>query len=346
MSRIGMALIGLGPGSEPHLASLCTLQDRVDLRWAVTRSDSAKAEGKVPAHTRLTTDLARVLQDPEVQAVIIATPAHTHLAIAGQALAAGKHTLVEKPLDVTLARAEELVRLAAATDLRFGVVLQHRFRPGALRLRALLASSALGPLQAGVLQIPWWRSQAGYYEQPGRGSVARDGGGVLLTQAVHALDLLRSLVGVRDVVASQVRTTDIHRMETEDFAAALLTLGNGAPGVLMATTAMYPGRAESLELVCAQATASLVGGTLRVQYHDGRTEVVEGEARSGSGDSIMDFSPAAHLALHRDFLGAIADGRPPAVSGDEALQTHRLIDRIIAAGAFEPHFHNHKQRQI
>jgi predicted dehydrogenase len=338
MTRLGIALIGLGPGSEPHLAALRHLQDRVDLRWAATRSDPAMSASKVPAHTRVTDDIALVLQDPGVQAVIVATPAHTHLAIASQALAAGKHTLVEKPLEVSLAKAEVLVRVAAATDLRFGVVLQHRFRPGAVRLRALIASSSLGDLQAGVLQVPWWRSQEGYYDQPGRGSVARDGGGVLLTQAVHALDLFRSLVGVRDVVASRVRTTAIHRMETEDFAAALLTLGNGAPGVLMATTAMYPGRSESLELVCARATASLVGGTLRVLYHDGRTEVVEGEAKSGSGDSIMDFSPAAHIALHRDFFDAIAEGRPPAVSGEEALQTHRVIEKIIAAGAFEPSF--------
>jgi len=337
MTKMGIAMIGLGPGSEPHLASLSQLRDRVDLRWAVTRSDPERARSKVPEHTQVTTDIERALQDPGVQAVIVATPAHTHLAIAGQALAAGKHTLVEKPLEVSLAKAEELVRLAAATDLRFGVVLQHRFRPGAVRLGELLESSSLGELQAGVLQIPWWRSQGGYYDQPGRGSVARDGGGVLLTQAIHALDLFRSLVGVRDVVASRVRTTAIHRMETEDFAAALLTLGNGAPGVLMATTAMYPGRAESLELVCSRASASLVGGTLRVQFHDGRNEVVEGETRSGSGDSIMDFSPAAHLALHQDFLDAIAQGRPPAVSGQDALETHRLIEKIIAAGAFTPH---------
>lgn len=331
-----MALIGLGPGSQPHLAGLNELHDRVDLRWAVARSHPENARATLPAHTRVTDDIALALQDPDVEAVIVATPAHTHLAIAGRALAAGKHTLVEKPLDVSLAKAEELVRLAAATDLRFGVVLQHRFRPAAVRLKELLASSTLGELQAGVLQVPWWRSQGGYYDQTGRGSAARDGGGVLLTQAIHALDLFRSLVGVREVVASRVRTTDIHRMETEDFASALLTLGNGAPGVLMATTAMYPGRAESLELVCTHATVSLVGGTLRVSFHDGRCEVIEGEERSGSGDSIMDFSPAAHVALHRDFLDAITHGRSPTVSGDEALQTHRLIEKIIAAGGFVP----------
>ena len=330
MRKIGIALIGVGPGSQPHLASLRKLDDRVDLRWAVTKSDLERARAIVPAHTRVTTILDHVLQDTEVDAVIVATPAHTHLDIARQTLAAGKHTLVEKPLDVSLSKAEELVKFADSTGLQFGVVLQHRFRPGAVRLRELVESAALGELQAGILQVPWWRSQSGYYDQPGRGSVARDGGGVLLTQAIHALDLFRSLVGVREVISSRVRTTDIHRIETEDFAAALLTLGNGAPGVLMATTAMYPGRAESLELVYTNATVSLVGGTLRVLFHDGRTEVVEGEAKSGSGDSIMDFSPAAHIELLRDFLDAISLGRSPAVSGSEALETHRLIEKIIA----------------
>ena len=330
MRKIGIALIGAGPGSQPHLASLRELDDRVDLRWAVTKSDLERARAVVPAHTRVTTLLDHVLQDTEVDAVIVATPAHTHLDIARQTLAAGKHTLVEKPLEVSLSKAEELVKFADSTGLRFGVVLQHRFRPGAMRLRELVESAALGKLQAGVLQVPWWRSQSGYYDQPGRGTVARDGGGVLLTQAIHALDLFRSLVGVREVVSSRVCTTDIHRIETEDFAAAILTLGNGAPGVLMATTAMYPGRAESLELVYTNATASLVGGTLRVLFHDGRTEVVEGEAKSGSGDAIMDFSPAAHIELLRDFLDAIRLGRSPAVSGREALETHRLIEKIIA----------------
>lgn len=330
--KLGIALLGVGPGSEPHLQSLATLADSVDLRWALARSNPDKARAAVPPSTRVTGDLQEILGDPLVEAVIVATPAYTHLEIASDALAAGKHTLVEKPLDVTLARAEELVGQAATHGVQLGVVLQHRFRPGAQRLKQLLDAGTLGAVQSAVLQVPWWRSQEGYYAKAGRGTLARDGGGVLLTQAIHAIDLFRSLVGVRAVVASQIATTAIHEMETEDFASALLTLGNGAPGVLVATTAMYPGRAEVLELVCRHATATLEGGTLRVQYHDGRSETVEGEAKSGSGDSIMDFSPDAHIALHRDFFGAVADGRAPTVTGAEALATHRLIDQIVRQG--------------
>ncbi|MDB5849500.1 MAG: NAD-binding oxidoreductase [Rhodoferax sp.] len=333
MKKTGIALVGLGPGSEPHLASFAALKDRVDLRWCVARSGAKQRQALLPDTTRVTADLGEVLADAAVDAVVVATPANTHLAIARQTLAAGKHTLVEKPLDISLQRAEELVQLAEASQLRFGVVLQHRFRAGAVRLRALLLSGVLGELQAGILQVPWWRSQAGYYNQPGRGTLERDGGGVLLTQAIHSLDMFRSLVGVRKVVAAQVMTTAIHAMETEDFVSALLTLGNGAPGNLMATTALYPGRAESIELVFTQATASLIGGRLQVAYLDGRTEVVEGDEKTGSGDSIMDFSPAAHTALLQDFLDAITHQREPASSGCEALLTHRLIEEILAAGA-------------
>lgn len=330
--KLGIALLGVGPGSEPHLQSLATLTDSVDLRWALARSNPDKARAAVPPTTRVTADLQEILADPLVEAVIVATPAYTHLEIAAAALAAGKHTLVEKPLDVTLARAEELAGQAATHGVQLGVVLQHRFRPGAQRLKQLLDAGTLGAVQSAVLQVPWWRSQEGYYAKARRGTLARDGGGVLLTQAIHAIDLFRSLVGVRAVVASQIATTAIHTMETEDFASALLTLGNGAPGVLVATTAMYPGRAEVLELVCRHATATLEGGTLRVQYHDGRSETVEGESKSGSGDSIMDFSPDAHIALHRDFFGAVAEGRAPTVTGAEALATHRLIDQIVRQG--------------
>ncbi|MFZ4288595.1 Gfo/Idh/MocA family protein [Variovorax sp. HJSM1_2] len=346
MKKIGVALVGLGPGAEPHLASFSALQERMDLRWCVTRDIAKvgqvhqKRQSLLLANVRLTSDLNEVLADAAVQAVVLATPANTHLAIARQTLAAGKHTLVEKPLDVSLQRAEELVQIADASGLCFGVVLQHRFRPAAVRLRELLNAGELGPLQAGILQVPWWRSQAGYYDQPGRGTLERDGGGVLLTQAIHSIDLFRSLVGVRKVVAAQVVTTATHQMETEDFVSALLTLGNGAPGNLMASTAMYPGRPESMELVFSHANVSLVGGRLQVQHHDGRTEVVEGDAKTGSGDSIMDFSPEAHTALHRDFLDAITHGHAPTVSGREALLTHRLIEEILSAGAEEPQRHH------
>jgi predicted dehydrogenase len=183
--------------------------------------------------------------------------------------------------------------------------------------------------------VPWWRPQA-YYDEPGRGTMARDGGGVLMTQAIHTLDLFRSLVGVRDVVAAQAATTAAHRMETEDFASALVRLGNGAPGTIVATTAAYPGGAERIEVIGTRGMASLVGGSLRLSMLDGHEENVAAEGKTGGGANIMDFPHDAHRAVLADFLDAIEQDRDPMVTGEEALASQRLIADILVAARFTP----------
>ena len=227
-------------------------------------------------------------------------------------------------------RAEQLVRAARASGHKMGVVLQHRFRPASLRLRSAIESGELGTITAAWMLVPWWRPQA-YYDEPGRGTMARDGGGVLMTQAIHTLDLFRSLVGVQSVVAAQATTTATHKMETEDFASALVRLGNGAPGTIIATTAAYPGSPERIEITGTAGTASLVGSSLRLSYIDGREENLAAEGSTGSGANIMDFPNDAHRAVLADYLDAIEQDRDPTVTGEEALATQRLIADILAA---------------
>ncbi|MBM6593188.1 Gfo/Idh/MocA family protein [Microvirga pudoricolor] len=331
MTKIGLAVIGLGPAAQPHSKSLLDLADRAEVIWAASRSQERAEAYARQFPFRTTTDIEAAINDPAVQAVLVLTPPSTHLDVAERCFAAGKHVLVEKPLELTLQRAERLVAAAHAANACFGVVLQHRFRPGSVRLREALASGELGSVQAGFLAVPWWRPQS-YYDEPGRGTLARDGGGVLLTQAIHSLDLFRSLVGVSDVVAADVTTTSLHRMETEDYVAALLRLGNGAPGTLMTTTAAYPGHPERIEIIGTQGYASLIGGTLQISFLDGRSETVEAEGKTGSGASIMDFPHDAHRAVIADFLDAVQERRQPRVSGAEALESQRLVNAILQKG--------------
>lgn len=329
MSRIGLAVIGLGPASEPHAKSLLELADRVEVRWAFSRSqvraDAAAARYGFPA----TTDIDRVFADPRVQAVLLLTPPAAHLDLAERCFAAGKHVLIEKPLEISTDRARRLVAVARASGRRFGVVLQHRFRPASERLRAVLDEGTLGEVAAAWVTVPWWRPQA-YYDEPGRGTHARDGGGVLLTQAIHTLDLFRSLVGVSDVTAAHAATTKLHRMETEDYATALLRLGNGAPGLLAATTAWFPGAPERIDIFGTRGTATLTGASLRVAQLDGGEEFLDGGDRTGSGAGIMDFPNDAHRALLADFLDAIEAGRDPRVTGEEALASQELVEAVLA----------------
>ena len=326
MSRLGIAVIGTGPGSIPHFKSLRDLADRLEVRWVAGRSRERLSA--VTDHPT-TTDVAAAIADPSVGAVLVLTPPAAHLEVATMAFAAGKHVLMEKPLELSTAAARALVAGGRAAGVRLGVVLQHRFRDAGVALRALLQSGRLGTVQAASVAVPWWRPQS-YYDEPGRGTLARDGGGVLLTQAIHTLNLFQSLVGVRAVVAAQVRTTGLHRMETEDYASALLELGNGAPGSLLATTANYPGRPENIDIIGNLGSARLEGASVRADFLDGsRFEHVSTEG-TGGGANIMDFPHDAHRAVLVDFLDAIAEGRDPLVTGEDALATHTLIDAILA----------------
>jgi UDP-N-acetyl-2-amino-2-deoxyglucuronate dehydrogenase len=247
------------------------------------------------------------------------------LEIAARCAAAGKHVLLEKPLEISTAKAEELVQ--ACRKVKLGVVLQHRFRPSAEKLHELLPK--LGELVSASAAIPNWRPQS-YYDQPGRGTRARDGGGVLLTQGIHTLDLFLSFVGEPQAVKSFVTTTPVHKMETEDLAVAAVRFKSGALGMVHATTTAYPGFPERIELIGTRGTALLEGTSLKVQIHDEQPFEMRTESGAGgTGADPMAFPHDWHRGVLADFLDAIEQDREPRVSGAEALKVHRFIDRIL-----------------
>jgi predicted dehydrogenase len=208
------------------------------------------------------------------------------------------------------------------------MVLQMRFRAASLELARLVDSGALGEIALASLQVRWWRPQS-YYDQPGRGTRARDGGGVLITQAIHALDLFLRLTGEVAEAKSVYGTTAIHRMECEDAVAGAIRFANGAIGTVDCTTAAFPGFPERIELVGDKATAIMTGSVLDLYHRDGRRERLGEEAGSQGGADPMAFSHHFHRALIADFLDAVEKGRDPAVPGEALLRVHRLIDRLL-----------------
>lgn len=328
MTPHGVALIGLGLAVEPHAKALIDLGGRVNVRWAASRSAGRCAEFASQYPFETTRDFETVLRDPSVRSLIVLTPPSSHLEWVERAAAAGKHVLMEKPLALTVPEAQQCVDIAREANIRLGVVLQHRFRPGALKLAATLREGSLGTIEAACVTVPWWRPQS-YYDEPGRGTLARDGGGVLLTQAIHTLDLFRALAGPVSQIAAVAVTTGLHRMETEDFAGAIMELSGGGVATVMATTAYAPGHAERIELICRNGSTKLEGNALTLTWLDGRTETLSGDSRSGMGASPMDFSSSSHQALIADFLEAVEQDRAPAVTGEDALATQQLIDAML-----------------
>ena len=327
-----VAVVGAGMGSAPHLRSLQDLRATYPLTWVCARDAQRLAAVPLPEGVSRTTRLDDILQDPRVRAVLVLTPPAAHLDVVRLVAAAGKHVLVEKPLELDLARAQELVACCEAAGVQLAVMLQYRLREAATHLRQLLHSGMLGQLTSASASVRWWRPQS-YYDVPGRGTRARDGGGVLMTQAIHTLDLLLDLIGSPQKVSGAVATSAVHQMECEDTASALLHYPGGAVAVLQATTAASPGYPERIEINMTGGTATLESGRLRLTTMDGRTETVGADSGTGGGADPMAFDHGPHRVVIQDFLDAVRDGRPPAVTGRSALAVQRVIEAIMASSA-------------
>ena len=330
-SKPGIGIIGLGMASLPHAKSLLALreQQRVDIRAAWSPSKERREAFRARFNIPTVNSLEQILDDDSIESVLLLTPPNARKALVTDLAARGKHILMEKPVERSSAAARDIVDICEGAGITLAIMFQFRFRQSALTLRQRLDAGALGSLQLVNVQVPWWREQS-YYDEPGRGSYARDGGGVLISQAIHSLDLMLSFTGPVDSVAAVVGTTAIHRMESEDFVAAGLRFANGALGALMATTAQFPGDSESLVLSGTLGTARLTPGELHICYQDGREERVGETASSGGGADPMDFPHEWHQRLIEDFLDAVAHARTPATNARDVLGVHELIDKLLA----------------
>ncbi len=327
-----IAIIGLGMAVTPHAKSLLDLVDKVEVAYAFSPSVARRNAFGERFEFPLCGSLDMILDDPSVDAVLVLTPANTHLDIARRCAEAGKHVLLEKPIEITTERAVALVAACRKAGVTLGIVLQHRFRPAGLRAAELFSAGELGSILGCSTVIRLWRPQS-YYDEPGRGTFARDGGGVLISQGIHTLDLMLSLVGPIAEVTGFTVTTSVHRMEGEDMVCAGVRFANGAIGTIDATTAAYPGFPERIELTCEKGTAVLAGTSLLVQFQDGRKEEIAPDLTAGgTGADPMAFPHDYHRAVMADFIDAISTGRSPRVTGEEALRVHRLIDALIETG--------------
>jgi predicted dehydrogenase len=326
MMRIGM--VGLGMAVQPHMRAIRDLEGAGRLRLAGGYAPSAARRGAFAAKwgAPVFGTLDGLIAESDL--LLVLTPPGAHLPVVEAGASAGKHLIVEKPLEITAARAEALVGVAARAGVTLGVVFQHRFRPGALRLKQAIAGGELGTLLSCSASIRWWRDAA-YFAQPGRGTKARDGGGVLLTQAIHTLDLLLHLAGPVAQLAGFVRTSPLRAIDTEDIVGAALRFANGAIGVLDATTVAEPGFPERIEIAGTGGSAALVAERLELHAKGRPVEVLDRGLAGGGGADPMAFDHGPHRAMIAEVLDAIEQGRAPTNAGATGLAVQKVIEAVL-----------------
>lgn len=327
-----IALIGTGMVARTHLLSIADLKDRIRLKGVLARTaDSAEAFAKNASVTCgypvAACESLEALCDDEPDWVIVLTPPNARADIVQALTEKGIAILMEKPVERTLQAATEIVAMCETANIKLGIVFQHRMRPVTIQLQNMIGRGDLGDIVLVQAEIPWWREQA-YYDEPGRGTYGRDGGGVLISQAIHTLDLMMQLAGRVTDLQAMASTTRLHRMESEDHVTAGLTFENGAIGSLVASTACFPGAAESLTLHGTKGVARLCGGEIRIDWRDGTSDVAGEAAGTGGGADPMAFTHDWHCRVISDFAEAFAAGKPPAITGRSALDVHALIDAL------------------
>jgi predicted dehydrogenase len=328
LSKLGVGVIGTGMAATPHAKALNDLRDNIDLRGVFSR-DAKKC--KIFAERfdlPFIKNVEDLINDPKLDIIIIITPPNQRLKLAQQFSGAGKHILMEKPIERSSAEAKKIVNMCKEKNVKLGIVFQHRFRESSQKLKKLVFSNSLGSIFTVQVQVPWWRDQS-YYDEPGRGTYERDGGGVLISQAIHTLDLMLSLTGSVSEVQALSSTSQFHKMETEDFVAGGLKFKSGASGAIFASTGSFPGNAESITLNCEKASAHLQSGVLTINWLDGRMEKFGETSGTGGGVDPMAFPHDWHRDLIDDFVKSIQNNHNSSISGEEALNVHELIDALI-----------------
>ncbi len=332
MKAPGIGIVGLGAVSELHATAVRAIGGN---RLAACCSrDAAKAAAFAAKHgCTAYSSLKEFLSHPGVDIVAITSASGFHLEPALAAIAAGKHLIIEKPLEISLDRCDQLIEAAERRHLIVGGIFQSRYNPVSQAVKDALSRGRFGRLVLGDAYVKWFRDQAYYDRTPRRGTWSYDGGGALMNQGIHAVDLLQWYMGPVKSVQAYASTIGHERVEVEDNAVVALHFENGAFGVIEGSTAVYPGFSKRIEISGTQGTAILEENVLRTwefatpEAGDAETRSKYGstEAPSGGAAQPMAISSLGHQRQYEEMIRCVENGRAPLVDAREARKSVAII---------------------
>lgn len=328
----GFGIIGCGMIANFHAKAIASLRNA---KLVACYDTIPAAADRLAAQTgcKAYYDLDEMLKDPNVEVVTIGTPSGAHRDPAVKAARAGKHVIVEKPLEITLKKCDEIIAECEKAGVVLGTIFPSRFHDSSVQMKKAIDAGRFGKLTMGDAYVKWFRPQKYYDSGAWRGTWALDGGGALMNQAIHSVDLLCWLMGPVVEIRAQWGLLDHVNIEVEDTAVATLRFANGALGVIEATTAAYPGSLKKIDISGSAGSATLEEEDL-IRWEFAKSKacdkaILEGMAsKKSTGGGAAD--PAAigfqgHAKLFADVLKAIKTGGKPAIDGIEGRRATEVI---------------------
>jgi UDP-N-acetyl-2-amino-2-deoxyglucuronate dehydrogenase len=336
----GFGIIGLGLIADFHAKAIQAISGSKGTLVACCSRNSGKAKEFAEKYNcRGYADLGQFLAHPGLDIVSICSPSGAHLDTALAAAAAGKHVIVEKPLEITPERCDRIIEACDKAGVSLAGIFQSRFSEVAGLVKSTLEQGRFGTLVLGDAYVKWFRSQE-YYDDGGwHGTRALDGGGALINQSIHAIDLLQWFMGPIESLQAYTGTVGHKRIEVEDNAVAALRFRNGAFGVIEGSTAVYPGFLKRIEISGTKGSVVLEEETLKtwefVESAPGDEEIRKkhgaGVESGGGASDPAAISFQGHRRQFEEFISALDAGRPPLVDGSEAKKAVEIIHAIYTS---------------
>ena len=335
-SSLGFGIIGVGMIADYHAQAIAAATGAKLVGIATRNAENARAFAQKHSVPFSTTSVAELVARPDIHVVCITTPSGAHLEPALAAIRAGKHLVVEKPIEITTERCDEILHAADAAGVKICPIFQARFGEGARTLKAALVAGRFGRIVLASAYVKWHRSRE--YYTGWKGQRLLDGGGALMNQAIHGVDLLQWFAGLPAEVFCWT-TRRVHtQIESEDTASAALKYPGGALGCIEATTAAWPGWSRRIEICGERGSARLEDDHLAewkfrdaVPHDDAiRAAGLDPAMVSGAGAPNA-ISFVGHLRQIQDLVDSLRDNRPVAIDGHEARKAVALIRALYAS---------------
>lgn len=328
MRKFNIAIIGAGNIGRVHAQAIAAIPAAELVAIYDTRAESAQQLAR-EFSTQATSQLADILKNPMVDIVTICTPSGTHAEIAVPAAFQGKHLFVEKPMDITLEKIDHIISAVKEANVSLAGIFPSRFRIGVQKTYAAIQQGRLGRLALIQGSVKWYRSKD-YYRDSWRGTFKLDGGGALMNQSIHTIDLVQWLGGKIKTIYGKVDTLH-HQIEAEDTASALLEFENGAQGILQGATGCWPGDPARIEIHGDKGTVHLEDGRIvkwdlaKASPEEQREMLSLDSETAGGSQDPMGITSEFHRLQLLDFMQAITEKRSPAVAGEEARKAVEII---------------------
>lgn len=338
-------IVGLGSVGPTHAGAIMRIDDAELVAVADLIVDRAKAVADKVGVRKVYSSDVELVADPDIDVVCFATPSGMHAEHAIRAMQAGKHVIVEKPMEISLDACDRMIQVAQETGRKLSVISQHRFDAASMKVKEAIDSGKLGKIVLADASVKWWRKQAYYDSGEWRGTWALDGGGALINQGVHTVDVLQWLVGGVSSVFGHTLTGAHERIEVEDIAVVALKFNCGAIGTLTATTAAFPGAPVKISVYGTEGSAVIEGDRLKsMTLKNGETYTAESAAHDavsvaqGGTASVKDEAALkalakdkkpgwgdAHRAQILDFIRAIRTDSRPLIDGLAARKPVEVV---------------------